>query len=122
LVARDIGPCDAHELRLAVSNLDADSVRPYRGWTAEDWADATDRLRSHGWVAEDGTATGAGRAQHQMIELETDRAAARFLGDADTGELRSMIDRLRPLAARLAHEVVPYPNPMGASEPTPVDA
>ncbi|MFE1324488.1 hypothetical protein ACFW7K_00495 [Streptomyces sp. NPDC058735] len=48
-----------------------------RGWSAEEWAAARGRLTARGLVAEDGTATDAGRDLRHRVEHHTDRLAAR---------------------------------------------
>jgi hypothetical protein len=51
------------------------SVFGSRGWTDEEWAAATERLRSRGLVDADGQATPDGRAVRESVERITDELA-----------------------------------------------
>jgi hypothetical protein len=89
-------------------------LQPNRGWTDEDWADATARLTERGWLDEDGLVTDVGRQARREIEHRTDELALgpwRALGDDGA-------ERLADLAAPLVRKVVdrgafPVPNPIG---------
>ena len=48
-------------------------ARYSRGWEAEEWADAQERLRARGLLAADGELTEAGTALRKGLEDETDR-------------------------------------------------
>ncbi|MEO1060802.1 MAG: hypothetical protein AAFZ07_05240 [Actinomycetota bacterium] len=110
--------CEPHVLRLAIGGLPESSIAPFRGWDADDWAEATDRLRARGWLDADGAATDAGHAAHRAIEAATDRlAAAPVLALGDVRTLR-LIELLDGPARRIgAAGVVPYPNAMGVPPP-----
>ncbi|MEU0717645.1 hypothetical protein ABZ498_10730 [Streptomyces lavendulocolor] len=61
-----------------------------RGWNAEQWAAARERLVARGLLAPDGTATDAGRALRDEVERRTDEMAAgpwAALGADDTARL-----------------------------------
>ncbi|MGA4958706.1 SCO6745 family protein [Streptomyces lavendulocolor] len=61
-----------------------------RGWSAEQWAAARERLVARGLLAPDGTATDAGRALRDEVERRTDEMAAgpwAALGADDTARL-----------------------------------
>lgn len=57
------------------SPFDTGFSRRSRGWTREQWDAATQRLRTRGWLADDGTIADAGRQAREAIEDETDRMA-----------------------------------------------
>jgi hypothetical protein len=124
LVAAGIDGCEALALRTAAANGEADAarptreqLRPLRGWTDEEWDQASARLAERGWLDADGTVTPDGAAARQAVEDATDRAAARpwaGLGTVATGELAEL---LAPIAQACAAEL-PFPNPVGV--PTPV--
>ncbi|MFF0023180.1 SCO6745 family protein [Streptomyces sp. NPDC004082] len=65
-----------------------------RGWSDEEWAAAHRRLVSRGLLAEDGTATEAGRELRRRVERHTDELAAapwRFLGPDATARLAELL-------------------------------
>jgi hypothetical protein len=115
LVLAELDGCEAHVLRLAVAGGDPDQVRGTRGWSDDDWVEASDRLRSRGLLDDEGVdATAEGRALIERVESETDRLAALVLsamGDDDPGQV---IDAITPLATAISRSgMIPYPNPMG---------
>ncbi len=114
LYAADVDPCEAHVLRLAVTEVDRSTIAPFRGWDDEDWAAATGRLIDRGWLDDDGRATAVGVDAHTAIEVDTDRMAegpTRALGEDALAEL---IGIMRPYAAVLASTgTIPFPNPIG---------
>lgn len=122
---------DGHVAALTVSGLDgvealvlfaaserlpAGMFQAARGWTEDDWADATDRLRSRGLLGPAGITT-RGTRLRRSVEAMTDRQAAlpfAALSEAERGELR---DELRAVAVAIhAAGVLTYPNPMGLPE------
>ena len=117
LVAHDVAPCAAHALRIAATNATVESIEPYRGWDADDWAVTGDDLRTRGWLDADGTITAAGRAVHDGVEAATDRSAAAFVTGIDDATATRLVDALGPLARRLGDRVIPYPNPVGVPRP-----
>ncbi|HEX6313083.1 MAG TPA: hypothetical protein VF152_15840, partial [Acidimicrobiia bacterium] len=106
-------PCEAHVTQVAASGASLDTIRPYRGWGDDDWAAATDRLRTRGWLDRDGRLTPTGRAARDRVEEDTDRLASDpvdRLGDA----VESVVPVLRRVATRLRETgTIPYPNPIG---------
>lgn len=111
-------PCEAHVTQAAASGASPETIQPYRGWSDDDWAAATDRLRARGWLDRDGTLTGEGRSWRDRVEHDTDRLAAEpaeRLGEERTARL---LELLAPLTARLARTgEIPYPNPIGVPAP-----
>ncbi|KOU55165.1 hypothetical protein ADK57_45440 [Streptomyces sp. MMG1533] len=99
---------DGHTAALLVAGLDpveslvsfaaigAASVERFesRGWSAEQWSAARDRLSARGLVEEDGTATEVGRALRLRVEQDTDRLAAapwQSLGPEGVGRLADLL-------------------------------
>jgi hypothetical protein len=73
-----------------------------RGWSDEEWSEATGRLRERGWLEEDGTLTETGRAARQHVEDLTDEVAGRpwrVIGEDRADRLRSLV---RPFSRALA--------------------
>lgn len=116
---------DGHQASLALAGLDGlealvtDSATgkgftPYflqatRGWSAQEWADAQDRLRDRGLLDKDGELTGQGVELRREIEENTDR-----LGFAPYQHLGA--DRVE----RLTELVTPFTRAMLAGDALPV--
>jgi hypothetical protein len=117
LVAAGIDGCEALALRTGSgAGPSREQLQPVRGWTDEDWEQATARLTDRGWLDADGRVTADGAAARQAVEDATDLAAARpwaRLGAAATEELAGL---LAPLARACAAEL-PFPNPVGVPAP-----
>jgi hypothetical protein len=84
-----------------------------RRWSDDDWAAASDDLRSRGLLDAAGALTVAGLELREQVEGTTDALADqgwRALGDKLTTELHDLV---RPLSATLmASGVIPADNPM----------
>jgi hypothetical protein len=115
LAVAELGPCEAHVLRLAVSGAPAESIRPYRGWGEEDWANAAERLRSRGLLDGSGGPTDAGRELHRSVEVLTDRLATVPAEAVDPDRLARLLQPVHRSIA--ASGLIPYPNPMGLPPP-----
>ncbi len=112
LVARGVGPVQAHLLKVASGETAADMVRQSRRWPDEDWSAARDDLRERGWLEGDGRLTIDGAAEHDEIERLTDAAAVApwaALGPERTARLAELLD---PLARAVTGEQ-PAGNPVG---------
>ncbi|MEU9124579.1 hypothetical protein AB0C96_32820 [Streptomyces sp. NPDC048506] len=106
--------CEALVLAAASGRVPRDTIRQDRGWSEEEWADATDRLRARHLVDAQGEATALGRRERDRIEQATDRLAARLLHSLPEAETEALLESLDPLARRvLASDVLPFPNPIG---------
>ena len=73
-------------------------LRKTRGWSGEEYAAATDRLRERGWLDADGDFTDEGRAQRQRVEDDTDRLAVEgwaHVGAEATERLHALVSPLR---------------------------
>jgi hypothetical protein len=99
---------DGHIAALLVAGLDpveslvsfaaigAASVERFesRGWSAEEWASARDRLVARGLVDADGTATEAGRDLRRTVEKHTDQLAAAPWQSLTLSEVERLVDLL----------------------------
>ncbi len=113
LASAGIDGLSAHVLARARHDLPIEMLRDNRGWTAEEWTAASERLANLGLLSDEGlTAEGAELKRH--IEAHTDELAMppwRVLLDWELAEVES---DLRRLAAPVIYsETIPYPNPMG---------
>jgi hypothetical protein len=114
LVSRGIGPAEAHLLKAAAGEADADVLRTGRGFPQDEWARARAGLQDRGLLDGDGRLTATGRAERDAIEDATDRAARQpwdDLGPAGTARLLALLDPLA--AATLESGLIPRPNPVG---------
>jgi hypothetical protein len=94
LAANDLGPCDCNVLQTATGHFPEAIARATRLWNDEEVAAATTRLVARGWLNADGTATDAGIAAREQIEVETDEHCAALwtpIGDANVRRLTSLI-------------------------------
>lgn len=113
-----IDPCEAHILRIAQSGESVGSIKPYRGWTDDDWIDAIGRLASRDLLDETGQITQQGIEVRSSVEALTDQLARQPVATIQT-ELAELSSVLTPIVSAIAGRIVPYPNPMGVE---PFDA
>jgi hypothetical protein len=110
--------CEAHVALSATGAVPRSSLEPFRGWSDQEWAAASQRLQSRGWLDRRGRLTKEGGTAHALLEQRTDELAAapwRSLGDEGCDRLHELMTTiLRPV---LASDVVPYPNPIGVPRP-----
>ncbi|WP_092545918.1 SCO6745 family protein [Actinoplanes derwentensis] len=94
-------PC---ELLVSFASIGAvaPEVLASRGWTADEWQAALDRLTARGWTTSGGTATPAGAEARAALETRTDElAVAPWLS---LGPAAARFAQLAgPLAARVAN-------------------
>jgi hypothetical protein len=117
LGAHGIGPCDAHVLRLARTGDAVETLKPFRGWSDDDWIAAVGRLFNRGAIDELGAITDEGTALHDAVEALTDELARQPV-IAIQSELAELAHIVGPVLRNLAIAprspgVIPYPNPMG---------
>ncbi|MCX4906145.1 hypothetical protein [Streptomyces sp. NBC_00878] len=96
LAALLVAGLDPVESLVSFAAIGAASVERFesRGWSAGEWSAAGERLVARGLLADDGTATDAGRALRQEVERHTDELAAapwRALGPDATGRLADLL-------------------------------
>lgn len=73
-----------------------------RGWTAEEWEAAEQRLRDRGLVSDDRTLTPAGTAWREQIEERTRAAAVPAFEEFGAQRSARLYDLVRPLAKAVA--------------------
>jgi hypothetical protein len=113
LVAAELSPCQALVTLSAAGGPSKEVFQLNRRWSDEEWAAASDDLRSRGLLSAEGTLTESGHALRQQVEDTTDSLADqgwRALGDELTTELHDLV---RPLSAVLMSDgLIPPDNPM----------
>ncbi|MEU3396830.1 SCO6745 family protein [Streptomyces filamentosus] len=91
-----------------------EAVFASRGWTAEEWEAARDRLAARGLVDADGGATPAGRELRAGVERRTDELAAApwaALGEDATARLAELLGG--PWLAAIGSGLLPADNTLG---------
>ncbi|MFL6105901.1 MAG: SCO6745 family protein [Marmoricola sp.] len=93
-------------------------MQPNRGWTDDEWDEATGGLVRRGVLCPDGSLTGAGRELRKNVEADTDRLALPVL-EAVGHELT----RIRSVLGELGRAIaaggnLPAGNPMGVPFPS----
>jgi hypothetical protein len=120
LLADGLDPCEALVSFAAIGAAPVETFQS-RQWSEDEWAAASDRLRSRGWIDDDGKATEVGIAGRDQVERRTDQLAAepwKALGEKG-------IDRLAELngpifTAALLSGLLPGTNTIGiATVPGP---
>lgn len=114
LLAAGIDGCEALVLQVGSGRVPGETMKPLRGWTDEEWADASDRLRERGLLDAAGSAADAGRALRDQIEQTTDDLAAPRPSPLRDDELERLVALLSELRRHVdGAGLIPYPNPMG---------
>ena len=114
LVAADVTPVQAHWLKIAAGDTDAQALTISRGWSDETWQQGRLDLQARGWLDAGATLTLEGRAARDRIEQQTDTAAASpwdHLGPSSTDRLAQLIAPLTE-AIRQAG-IIPPQSPIG---------
>lgn len=95
LVDAELSGVEALVLHAASGEVPADILRSTRAWPADEWAAATDRLRSRGLIEPDDDGfTDDGRALRDHVEARTDALAAapwRAISEDDAERARSLV-------------------------------
>jgi hypothetical protein len=116
LVAAGVTPVQAHWLKIAAGESEDQSLAVSRGWPDEIWQHGKAELQVRGWLDPNGRLTAEGRTTRQVIEDETDAAAAspwEHLGPSRTAALADLVTPLTDAVRRSG--ILPFPNPIGLS-------
>jgi hypothetical protein len=119
LANEGISGCEAHILHAAQNETPAAILRENRGFSEDQWSDATERLRRRGLLGGSGL-TASGWELRSRVENQTDKLSARAIDSALDEESRIvMLDQLAAVAQCVAASgALPYPNPMGLRQVT----
>ena len=114
LTAAGIDGIEAHVLIAIELGTDPLDLQRTRGWTADDWDAALERLRGRHLVDPDGALTAAGRELRASVEHTTDHLAALPWHHLDEVERTRLVELLTPAATAVSHAgILRYPNPIG---------
>jgi hypothetical protein len=114
LVAADVSPVQAHWLKIAAGDTDAQTLSISRGWPEDTWEQGRLDLHSRGWLDPEAALTTEGTAARDNIEQRTDAAAASpwdLLGPSNTDRLAELVAPLTEAIWRAA--ILPLQNPIG---------
>jgi hypothetical protein len=113
MAVEGVSGVEALILHGATGEVPPATLRSSRRWPKDEWAAGEERLRSRGWLTEDGGLTDAGRAHRQWVEDRTDALAApayEVLGEEGC-------ERLRSLCRPLSKAIVSAPGGFGFADP-----
>jgi hypothetical protein len=120
LTAEGLDGCEAHVLFAACEDVAPGILRDNRGWSAQDWQAAADRLTARGLLDGGGRPTAEGHALRAHVEARTDDLAVRPYRALTPTEATRLPGLLGHLADQvLTSGTIPFPNPMGLP-PRPV--
>ena len=96
IAALMVAGLDPVEALVSFAAIGAASVERFesRGWSAEEWESARDRLTARGLVDADGTATDAGRELRRTVEQRTDQLAAAPWQSLTAAEIDRLVELL----------------------------
>jgi hypothetical protein len=117
LLQRELLGLPALVLTAAAGTTPAEWLQKARGWSSEEWAEATDALTERGWLA-GGQLTAEGLAIRTSVEADTDRLALgpwAALGDVGCDGLAELLAPVR--RAVIAAGDWPARNPIGVPDP-----
>ncbi|MEM9202258.1 MAG: hypothetical protein AAGC53_11380 [Actinomycetota bacterium] len=120
LVTAGLDGCAAQVLFAASEGVAPLVYRESRGWSADDWAAATERLAERDLLDPQGAITDAGQALRAEIEQTTDRLAVVPYAAVGLERLEWLLVQLDPFVEMVtAAGDIPFPNPMGLPLPVP---
>lgn len=106
--------CEAHVLFAACEGVPAEMYQQGRGWSAQDWQTAVERLVARRLLTNDGDPTVQGRELRVQIEHRTDALAVEPYASIRKDSLRRLLADLTLAAEHVAASgEIMFPNPMG---------
>jgi Helix-turn-helix family len=117
-VAHGLRGLDATVTFAATGAITRAAIQPTRGWSDEDWARSSRRLRARGLLDAGGRLTKTGGALRREVEDLTDRLAAGPVERLGSSGVERAIELATPASRHLMDAgVIPVPNPIGAPRP-----
>jgi hypothetical protein len=115
LVASELDGCSVLVWRTSL-DLSREVLQPGRGWTDDEWEEATQRLKARGWLDVDGRATAIAAEAHRQVEDVTNRVSQRPWDELGPDRTDRLVRLLTPLA-KAAYDDIPNWNPIGLPSP-----
>ncbi len=97
LRAEGLDGCESVVSQVAVDQAPREWIEDEAGWTPDEAAAATERLRERGWIDDAGRATEAGRAGRAGVEAATDRLDSRHWQAVGADACGRLLDALAPI-------------------------
>jgi len=121
LASAGVDGVECHLLMASHGFGDPATIQRIRGWRAEEWQAAQQRLEGRGWLASDGSQTELGQQQRREVERHTDALAGAIesvTGSDAATELAELLEGLRDhlMATGAVHGVWPPPTVMAGSD------
>jgi hypothetical protein len=114
----EVSPAASHVLMVALGLVPREQ-RTFRGWTEQEWDQATEALTSRGWLDDRGAVTPEGRRRRAAIEHDTDRLSAPAWKDLEEHRVTDLIHVLGAAVERIVTAgALPYPNGIGVAPAT----
>jgi hypothetical protein len=116
LVAAGLTPVQAHWLKIAAGESEDQALALSRGWPDDTWQRGRHELQVRGWLDPEGRLTSEGHTARQVVEDETDAAAASPWEHLGPGRTDALAELLTPLTDAVRQSgILPFPNPIGLS-------
>lgn len=118
LTAAGLNGVEALVLFSLSESIDPELFMARRGWSPEEWREASDGLRRRGLVAGDGTLSSRGAELRGRVERRTDELAAHPYQHLSEVVLEEAMRHLERVAGAIyASGELGFPNPMGLPRP-----
>lgn len=119
LTSAGLDGCQAHVVFAATEGVDPALLQESRGWSAEEWAAATNQLATRGLLEDQGTPTPAGRELRTDIERRTDELAMTAISVIGREQIDMLLAAMTAAAALISGSgEIPFPNPIGLPPPS----
>jgi hypothetical protein len=114
LTSEGVGGCEAHVLFSATEGTPPELLQRSRGWSAEEWHEATRFLRQAGLLDAEGEATERAHRLRERVERRTDELAVVPYGALTDDQRERLVAELTPAAHTVVRsDLLPFPNPIG---------
>jgi hypothetical protein len=114
LTAEGVGGLEAHVLFAATESVPPELLQNSRGWSAEEWDEASRFLRSAGLLDAAGDATERGHRLREQVERRTDELAVVPFSALTDDQRDRLFEGLTPAVRSIVEsDLIPYPNPIG---------
>ena len=101
LAAGDLDPVECHVMMTTGGHGNGATIQKIRGWNADEWDAACQRLIDRGWINPDGEQTPEGNAARRAVEHDTDRLSSAAADALSADEFETLLTRLERITAYL---------------------